>query len=188
MSCLSQHKTKEELSDWLMDNASDNETTGFLDMLAGDIWDMMNAENELEEETSGREHDVQQFQSVLEEKGQLEAEVEELKEENKKLKEDLEKAWDQRGDKWRKARNKKLEAENKKLEAENKKLKKDIKEYRGWVDRNQAEIERLQDVINCETDSEEEDDVEDNDPQAMVSFYRKNGTEPRIIAEYKIAK
>jgi len=41
MSCLSQHKTKEELSDWLMNNASDNETTGFLDMLAGDIWDMM---------------------------------------------------------------------------------------------------------------------------------------------------
>ena len=44
MSCLTQHKTKEELSDWLMNNASDNETTGFLDMLAGDIWDMMNAE------------------------------------------------------------------------------------------------------------------------------------------------
>jgi len=41
MSCLTQHKTKEELSDWLMNNASDNETTGFLDMLAGDIWDMM---------------------------------------------------------------------------------------------------------------------------------------------------
>jgi len=44
MSCLTQHMTKEELSDWLMNNASDNETTGFLDMLAGDIWDMMNAE------------------------------------------------------------------------------------------------------------------------------------------------
>jgi len=41
MSCLTQHKTKEELSNWLMENASDNETTGFLDMLAGDIWDMM---------------------------------------------------------------------------------------------------------------------------------------------------
>jgi hypothetical protein len=46
MSCLTQHKTKEELSDWLMNNASDNETPGFLDMLAGDIWDMMNAESE----------------------------------------------------------------------------------------------------------------------------------------------
>jgi len=34
---------------------------------------------ELQEEKDGREHDVQQFQSVLEEKGQLEAEVEELK-------------------------------------------------------------------------------------------------------------
>ena len=41
MSCLTQHKTKEELSNWLMENASDNETTGFLDMLAGEIWDMM---------------------------------------------------------------------------------------------------------------------------------------------------
>jgi hypothetical protein len=49
MSCLTQHKTKEELSDWLMNNASDNETTGFLDMLAGDIWDMMNAESENKE-------------------------------------------------------------------------------------------------------------------------------------------
>jgi predicted nuclease with TOPRIM domain len=86
MSCLTQHKTKEELSNWLMENASDNETTGFLDMLAGDIWSMMTAEEKLEEEKSGREHDVQQFQSVLDEKGQLEAEVEELQEENKKLK------------------------------------------------------------------------------------------------------
>jgi hypothetical protein len=207
MSCLTQHKTKEELSNWLMENASDNETTGFLDMLAGDIWSMMeNTEvsrddgwylarlieketiklkkeiaettkelkkehiqnimktksiatelyrevkyslgygefdepdrkvmyddikklkeenkklnqeiegwknvyvdyaagsakkltfenfreyldagfemTELEEEKSGREHDVQQFQSVLEEKGRLEAEVEELKEEKSVL-------------------------------------------------------------------------------------------------------
>ena len=46
MSCLTQHKTKEELSNWLMENASDNETTGFLDMLAGDIWDMMNGETD----------------------------------------------------------------------------------------------------------------------------------------------
>ena len=46
MSCLTQHKTKEELSDWLMNNASDNETIGFLEMLAGDIWGMMNAESE----------------------------------------------------------------------------------------------------------------------------------------------
>jgi len=52
MSCLTQHKTKEELSNWLMENASDNETTGFLDMLAGDIWDMMTAETELKEKTA----------------------------------------------------------------------------------------------------------------------------------------
>lgn len=83
MSCITQHKTKQELSNWLMENASDNETIGFLDMLVGDIWE---------------------------------------------------------------------------LKQVNKKLKNDIKEYREWVDRNQAEIERLRDVIDGETDSEEEDD------------------------------
>lgn len=60
MSCLTQHKTKEELSKWLMENASDNETTGFLDMLAGDIWDMMNAETphqKLDESDSDDEED-----------------------------------------------------------------------------------------------------------------------------------
>tara|TARA_R110001599_G_scaffold156811_6_gene342799 strand:+ start:7049 stop:7831 length:783 start_codon:yes stop_codon:yes gene_type:complete len=37
-------------------------------------------QQELQQEKDGREHDVQQFQSVLDEKGQLEAEVEELQE------------------------------------------------------------------------------------------------------------
>jgi len=243
MSCITQHKTKEELSNWLMENASDNETTGFLDMLAGDIWDMMTAETdykalyeaevkithmktevnyslgraiqkhreknkklqqELEEEKSGREHDVQQFQSVLEEKGQLEAEVEELKEEIKKQKKEhiqhIMKTnriatelyrevkyalgygeFDEPDRKVMYDEIKKLKEENKKLkranelnaelhktseetirelEEENKKLKNDIKEYREWVDRNQAEIERLRDVIDGETDSEEEDDID----------------------------
>jgi len=121
MSCLTQHKTKEELSNWLMENASDNETTGFLDMLAGDIWSMMNAEEELEQEKSGRDHDVQQFQSVLEEKGQLEAKVEELNEENKKLQGEnmvLHNRVSQE-----ETANILLRNENKKLKEENKKLK-----------------------------------------------------------------
>jgi len=111
MSCLSQHKTKEELSDWLMDNASDNETTGFLDMLAGDIWGMMNAEvEELQEELDNEEpvegldlvsclwHQIKNLKENLQQEkdgrcsdlDELEKEIHELQEENKKLKEEVE--------------------------------------------------------------------------------------------------
>lgn len=119
MSWITQNKTKEELSNWLMENASDNETIGFLDMLAGDIWDIINAETEL----------------------------------------------------------------TRILVKENKKLKKNIKEYREWVDRNQAEIERLRDVIDGETDSEEEDDVEDNDPEEYGEYTWKEGLTAEEIAK-----
>ena len=80
MSCLSQHKTKEELSDWLMDNASDNETTGFLDMLAGDIWDMMTAETELKEKTAKHLGMAETLHDAVVEENKK------LKEENKKQK------------------------------------------------------------------------------------------------------
>jgi len=73
---------------------------------------------ENEQEKEGREHDVQQFQSVLEEKGQLEAEVEELKEENKKLKE--------ANDTFTLGAKRTIES-NCKLYQENKKLKNDLR-------------------------------------------------------------
>jgi len=99
MSYLTQHKTKEELSDWLMNNASDNETIGFLEMLAGDIWGMMNAESEdikklkeyqrkyenkifcLEQRTAVANHKLEKENKKLEEENKK------LQEENKKLKE-----------------------------------------------------------------------------------------------------
>ena len=86
MSCLTQHKTKEELSNWLMENASDNETTGFLDMLAGDIWSMMNAEEELDEENDCDQDPTPEEARLLEtmRKGFM-GEIEKLEEENKKL-------------------------------------------------------------------------------------------------------
>ena len=50
----------------------------------GDICEeIAKLKEELEEEQDGRDHDVQQFQETLSEKGSLEAEVEELKEELK---------------------------------------------------------------------------------------------------------
>ena len=87
MSCLTQHKTKEELSDWLMNNASDNETTGFLDMLAGDIWGMMNAEEKLEEENQCDQDPTPEEARLLEtmRKGFM-GEIAKLQEKNKKLK------------------------------------------------------------------------------------------------------
>jgi len=88
MSCLTQHKTKEELSNWLMENASDNETTGFLDMLAGDIWDMMNAETELKEKTAEHLGMAETLHDAVVEENKK------LKEENKKLQFD----YDTRGD------------------------------------------------------------------------------------------
>jgi hypothetical protein len=140
MSCLTQHKTKEELSNWLMENASDNETTGFLDMLAGDIWDMMNAESE-EIKKLKKEH----IQKIMKTKsigtelyrevkyslgyGEFDEpdrkvmydDIKKLKEENKKLERaneinaDLHKTMEETiGE---------LENENKKLKEENKKLK-----------------------------------------------------------------
>ena len=95
MSCLTQHKTKEELSNWLMENASDNETTGFLDMLAGDIWDMMNAETELKEKTAEHLGMAEKLHdAVVEENKKLQFDydtrgdiVEGLKEKIKKLQE-----------------------------------------------------------------------------------------------------
>ena len=109
MSCLTQHKTKEELSNWLMENASDNETTGFLDMLAGDIWSMMTAEEKLEEEKKKqkKEHiqNIMKLNSIAKELyremkyslgyGEFDEpdrkvmydEIKKLKEENKKLQE-----------------------------------------------------------------------------------------------------
>lgn len=78
-------------------------------------------------------------------------EIKKLKEENKKLK---------RANELNAELHKTSEETIRELEEENKKLKNDIKEYREWVDRNQAEIERLRDVIDGETDSEEEDDID----------------------------
>ena len=80
MSCITQHKTKEELSNWLMENASDNETTGFLDMLAGDIWDMMTAETELKEKTAKHLGMAETLHDAVVEENKK------LKEENKKQK------------------------------------------------------------------------------------------------------
>jgi len=82
MSCLSQHKTKEELHAWLMNSAEDiRDDKSFVDMLAGDIWDMMNAEEnkKLKEEIA---HKNKKFGEWCEENKKLQ-------EENKKLQEEV---------------------------------------------------------------------------------------------------
>ena len=81
MSCLTQHKTKEELSNWLMENASDNETTGFLDMLAGEIWDMKKENKKLER---ANEINADLHKTMEETIGKLENENKKLKEKNEK--------------------------------------------------------------------------------------------------------
>ncbi len=80
MSCLTQHKTKQELSDWLMNNASDNETIGFLDMLVEDIWEEKKKLNKLKERVAILDYsDTGKTEKILE----LYAEIKKLKEESK---------------------------------------------------------------------------------------------------------
>ena len=140
-------------------------------------------QQKLEEEKSGREHDVQQFQSVLEEKGQLEAKVEELQEENKKLQFD----YDTRGDI--------VEG----LKETIKKLKQkatawDIITSGDWeYVRDLCDKEMCKDLIACgeckEEDFEgyegyeEEDDIEDNDPEEYGEYTWKEGLTAEEIAK-----
>ena len=80
MSCLTQQKTKQELSDWLMNNASDNETIGFLDMLVEDIWEEKKKLNKLKERVAILDYsDTGKTEKILE----LYAEIKKLKEESK---------------------------------------------------------------------------------------------------------
>jgi len=121
-------------------------------------------EEKLEEEKSGREHDVQQFQSVLDEKGKLEAEVEELKEENKNLKDQVFHGTTKDEIKEIYRVTMKLQEENKKLQEEsdllqhtNKNLRKQInhrkKKLEEWGEENKKlkeEIERLRGYFGVE--------------------------------------
>ena len=205
MSCLTQHKTKEELSNWLMENASDNETTGFLDMLAGDIWDMMNAESE-EIKKLKKEHiqNIMKTKSIATELyrevkyslgyGEFDEpdrkvmydDIKKLKEENKKLERaneinaDLHKTMEETiGE---------LENEIKKLKEENKKLQLDYATRGDIVEGLKETIKKLKErefrmceIANANgwdiypTDSEEEDDIEDNDPEEYGEYTWKEG-------------
>jgi len=66
-----------------MENASDNETTGFLDMLAGDIWDIINAETELKEKTAKHLGMAETLHdAVVEENKELQEEIKKQKKEH----------------------------------------------------------------------------------------------------------
>lgn len=135
MSCLTQHKTKEELSNWLMENASDNETTGFLDMLAGDIWSMMNAEEELDEENDCDQDPTPEEAEWV--KGFM-GEIEKLKKENKKL---------ERANEINADLHKTMEETIGELENENKKLK---QKATAWDIINRGDWEYVRDLCDKE--------------------------------------
>ena len=100
MSCLTQHKTKEELHAWLMNSAEDiRDDKSFVDMLAGDIWDMMNAESpyqkKLEEENKKLKAELEvveagTFAAAAKLLDTMRKENKKLKEENEELKEEAE--------------------------------------------------------------------------------------------------
>lgn len=105
-------------------------------------------QQKLQQEKDGREHDVQQFQSVLDEKGQLEAEVEELKEEHEKLKNaKIVVARESFQQKVREASEKFREMVND-MGEENKKLKEDLDRMKRWTDRALRENEELKEKID----------------------------------------
>ena len=225
MSCLTQHKTKEELSNWLMENASDNETTGFLDMLAGDIWDMMNGETDYK---SLYEAEVEITHMKTEVNYSLGRAIHKQREKNKQLQEENKKLKEGTLLKFQEVEIADLQEENKKLQEENKKQKKEhiqkimktnrigtelyreVKYALGYGEFDEPdrkvmyeEIKKLKEENKklqerefrmCEianangwdiypTDSEEEDDIEDNDPEEYGEYTWKEGLTAEEIAK-----
>ena len=139
MSCLTQHKTKEELSNWLMENASDNETTGFLDMLAGDIWDMMNGETDYK---SLYEAEVEITHMKTEVNYSLGRAIHKQREKNKQLQEENKKLKEGTLLKFQEVEIADLQEENKKLQEENKKQKKEHIQHTMKTNRIATELYR----------------------------------------------
>ncbi|HAW79663.1 MAG TPA: hypothetical protein DCX27_08095 [Balneola sp.] len=165
MSCLIQHKTKEELSNWLMENASDNETTGFLDMLAGDIWDMMNGETDYK---SLYEAEVEITHMKTEVNYSLGRAIHKQREKNKQLQEENKKLKEGTLLKFQEVEIADLQEENKKLQEREFRMC-EIANANGW------------DIYP--TDSEEEDDIEDNDPEEYGEYTWKEGLTAEEIAK-----
>jgi hypothetical protein len=116
-----EHLTEEKAIQYVYEN-----TSKYDDWVKGsDVYEEL--QEKLQQEKDGREHDVQQFQSVLDEKGQLEAEVEELKEENKNLKDQVFHGTTKDEIKEIYRVTKKLQEENKKLKVEKEKEEMNVK-------------------------------------------------------------
>tara|TARA_R110000803_G_scaffold2781_7_gene9598 strand:+ start:1507 stop:2166 length:660 start_codon:yes stop_codon:yes gene_type:complete len=136
---IQNHKTKEELCDWVLDNVGDGNPYYDLNLLAEEIWDMKSALKEgnkkLKEENSMLRDLLQDrmpvgciaettYQPILEENEKLKNEIKDIKEDGAKIIEQL-------GDELHKEYLIPLRKENKKLKQENYTLRQDeIKEIK----------------------------------------------------------
>jgi predicted RNase H-like nuclease (RuvC/YqgF family) len=114
----------------LHENASDNEYPGFLQMFGSDVWDVLTAEGLSEKE--------------LEEKGRLEAEVEELKETTTMSGTELITGMGEVINYL-----KQLEAKNKKLQADTEAKEATIRSLSAGLEQYKQEIKELKEKITC---------------------------------------
>jgi chromosome segregation ATPase len=134
---------KEELDNRVFDKQGAKDCFDLVDQE-----DLDEANEEIEKLKEGREHDVQQFQTTLEENGSLENEIEELKAEIEKLQEEVP---------WLKIVHKHLgdPPEVIRLKEENEKLKAELEEKEEEVSLiNSEEMENEEDIAKLKAENE----------------------------------